>query len=193
MIRQIYAAYDDEGIFVYQAFKPEIVQEALTLGTFGAGFSMERMTWIKPSFGLMLHRSNYATASRQEAILKIKLSHAGFLAILWQSVETSHNPKVYTDSIVWKKALNASDVRHQWDPDRYLNGYKHDRRAIQLGIQGQAVHHYVHDWILGLEEVTSLAHTIRTALDEQNPLPAVPNEIVYGVGAELVHRLGISL
>ncbi len=33
--RHIYAAYDDAGIHVYQAFTPSIVQAALAKGTFG--------------------------------------------------------------------------------------------------------------------------------------------------------------
>jgi Domain of unknown function (DUF4291) len=192
MIRQIYAAYDTDGIFVYQAFKPEIVQAAIQNGTFGAGFNMERMTWIKPSFGWMLHRSNYASANRQEAILKIKLSHEGFLAILNQSVETSHDSKLYADSRLWKAALDASEVRHQWDPDRDLRGYKLDRRAIQIGIRGITVERYVKQWIIGLEEVTALAHTIRDAVEGKKSLPTVPDESVYEVDENLAHRLGIN-
>ncbi len=73
--RQIYAAFDEDGIYVYQAFQRKIVDAALLKGTFGEGFQMNRMTWIKPSFGWMLYRSGYATKPNQEAILKIRLSH----------------------------------------------------------------------------------------------------------------------
>ncbi|HBB34945.1 MAG TPA: hypothetical protein DDZ80_20145 [Cyanobacteria bacterium UBA8803] len=31
------------------------------MGNFGKGFSLHRMTWIKPSLGWMLYRSGYAT------------------------------------------------------------------------------------------------------------------------------------
>ena len=65
--RTIIADHDDQGIFVYQAFKPTVVEEALRQGTFGKGFNLERMTWIKPSFAWMLYRSDYATAHRQSA------------------------------------------------------------------------------------------------------------------------------
>ena len=68
--RSILADYDEDGIFVYQAFKPNIVEEALRQGTFGKGFNLDRMTWIKPSFGWMLYRSDYATARLQEGIVK---------------------------------------------------------------------------------------------------------------------------
>jgi len=51
MSRQIFANYDFDGIYVYQAFKPSIVEAALEKGTFGKGFGLDRMTWIKPSTG----------------------------------------------------------------------------------------------------------------------------------------------
>ena len=70
--RRIFASYDDEGIYVYQAFTPTTVASALKRGTFDRGFSLDRMTWIKPSFGWMLYRSGYASKHRQEAILKIR-------------------------------------------------------------------------------------------------------------------------
>lgn len=192
MTKQIYAAYDDEGIFVYQAFKPSTVQAALEKGTFDKGFSLDRMTWIKPSFGWMLYRSGYATKSRQEAIVKIKLTHEGILSILGQSVKTTYDPDLYPTVDAWKQALDASDVRHQWDPERALDGYRLDRRAIQIGMRGETVHRYVHEWIIGLEEVTALAHAVKAAVDASASLPAVPEERVYEVDEELGRRLGIT-
>jgi hypothetical protein len=190
--RRIYAAYDDAGVFVYQAFKPSIVQAALAKGTFGAGFNTERMTWIKPSFAWMLYRSNYASSTRQEAILKIKLSHEGFLTILRESVETSYNPHVYQEEDLWRRTLKRSPVRHQWDPERYLTLGKHPyRRAIQIGISGWVVEKYVNEWIIGLEAVTELAHSVKAAKDKRQEFPPVPEERVYEVDAELVKRLGI--
>lgn len=112
MIRKIFADYDEQGVWVYQAFKPSIVEAALELGTFGRGFGLDRMTWIKPSFGWMLYRSGYASKHRQEAILKIKITHDGFKDILRQSVETSFNPAVYESEYVWRAALAKSEVRH---------------------------------------------------------------------------------
>lgn len=187
--RQIYAAYDDEGIYVYQAFSPSIVHAALEKGTFGKGFNLDRMTWIKPSFAWMLYRSGYATKPRQEAILKIKLTHAGFRTILAESVETSFNPDVYKNMDEWRQALKHSTVRHQWDPERFLNMKKHpSRRAIQIGIRGWVVQQYVNEWIIALEDVTELAHKIQSAVD----VP-VPDERVYPVDELLVQRLGIAI
>ena len=44
-MKKILASYDDKGLYVYQAFKPSIANEAIIKGTFGKGFSLERMTW----------------------------------------------------------------------------------------------------------------------------------------------------
>lgn len=191
-MRQILADYDDEGIFVYQAFKPSTVAAALANGTFAEGFNMHRMTWIKPSFGWMLYRSGYASKIRQKAILKIKLSHAGFRETLSQSIETSYNHRIYASHEDWKNALDASEVRHQWDPDRALNGYKLERRAIQIGIRGSMVERYVYEWILSLTEVTTLAYEIQHTVLNNVPLPTVPEERVYPVSKDLVRRLAIK-
>ena len=155
---------------------------------------MNRMTWIKPSFAWMLYRSGYATKPRQEAILKIKLSHEGFLAILRESVEATYNPQVYGSEEAWQNLLKASKVRHQWDPERDLKLEKHpsERRAIQIGISGWVVAKYVNEWIIGLEDVTHLAHEIENAKKLKQNFPPVPEERIYPFDDELVQRLGIT-
>lgn len=193
MQRQILAAYDSKGIFVYQAFKPSIAQAALSKGTFGKGFNLERMTWIKPSFGWMLYRSNYATKHRQESILKIKLSHEGFQEILKQAIPTSFNRDIFESERDWRDVLNHSEVRYQWDPDRDLSLRRLENRALQLGIRGGVVHSYVNNWILDIKEVTKLAHDIRDAVKHKlQAIPNVPQERVYQVNQEIQHRLGIN-
>ncbi len=192
MQRQILAAYDSEGIFVYQAFKPCIAEEALLKGTFGKGFNLERMTWIKPSFGWMLYRSGYATKHRQESILKIKLTHEGFQEILQQAIPTSFDRDIFESEREWKRSLDNSEVRYQWDPDRDLSLRRLEHRALQLGIRGSVVHNYVNTWILEIEEVTELAHHIRDAVNNKlQKIPDVPQEKVYQVNSEIRQTLRI--
>ncbi|KAF3886448.1 MULTISPECIES: DUF4291 domain-containing protein [Nostocales] len=193
MQQQILAAYDKEGIFVYQAFKPSIADEALLQGTFGKGFNLDRMTWIKPSFGWMLYRSGYATKHRQERILKIKLSHEGFQTILAQGIPTSCDRKIFASEQEWRRALDNSEVRYQWDPDRNLLLHRLERRALQIGIRGTIVQKYVNNWILALEDVTQLAHDIKLAVEtKQQQMPAVPQEDLYEVNLEIQKTLGIG-
>ncbi len=151
---------------------------------------MDRMTWIKPSFGWMLHRSGYATKTRQEAIARIHLQHEGFLTILQQAVPTSFDTTLFGSQGEWGLALKKSEVRYQWDPDRDLHDYRLNRRAIQLGISGQNVYRYVREWIIGIEDVTSLAHAIKSAIENNAVLPTVPEEKEYPVSAEIACSLG---
>lgn len=188
--KRVIAAFDDDAVIVYQAFRPEIVHEAVKKGTFGKGFSLDRMTWIKPSFGWMLHRSGYATKHRQEAIARVKLSHEGFLSILEQGVATSYKPQLFETRDDWARALDKSDVRYQWDPERDLYDHKLPRRAIQLGLRGGIVRRYVNDWIIGIEDVTELAHAIKAAIDGgDRGLPEVPHEREYPVPPEIARTL----
>lgn len=188
--RRIRGYFDEQGIYVYQAFSPEIVEVAVALGTFGKGFGMDRMTWIKPSLGWMLHRSGYATRTRQEAIARIHLKHEGFLAILQEAVPTAFDPNLFSTQGDWGLALKKSEARYQWDPDRDLSDYKLEHRAIQLGIRGQMVYRYVREWIVGIEDVTSLAHAIKDAVTNNQALPNVPEEKEYPVPTEISQRLG---
>ncbi len=192
MTREIRAAHDGEGVYVYQAFKPSIVKAALRHGTFAEGFNRERMTWIKPSFGWVLYRSGYASKHRQERILKIKLRHEGFLAILRRGVPTTYVPALYASEQDWRAALDCSEVRFQWDPDRDLRLHRLERRAIQLGLSGETVRQYVEEWIVSLEDVTPLAKAVQTAVRKRAPLPDVPTETVYAVEPGLRRQYGIE-
>ena len=57
---EIRAVYGAETIRVYQAYHGGIAEEAVRPGTFGPHFSMNRMTWIKPSFLWMMYRCGWA-------------------------------------------------------------------------------------------------------------------------------------
>lgn len=189
--KRVFADFDEDGIWVYQAFRVSTVAEAVRRQKFGKGFSLDRMTWIKPSLGWMLHRSEYATKRRQEAIARIKLSHEGFVQILQQGIPTSFDPTLFDSETVWGMALTRSDVRYQWDPDRDLQGFKRQRRAIQLGIRGRTVEQYVEEWVRGIEDITALAPKIGEAVKHRvKDVPVVPEEREFPLAPKLKHLLG---
>jgi hypothetical protein len=188
--RAVIADHDDEGVHVYQAFKPGIVEEAVRRGTFGKGFNLDRLTWIKPSFGWMLHRSAYATAHRQERIARIKLPHDAFLAILRQAVPTAHDPRLFPAKGAWRAALERTEVRYQWDPDRDWCLGKLPRRAIQLGLRGAVVRRYV-TAILRVEDATPLARACAAAAAARRSIPpSYPAEREYPVPDDVRRVLG---
>lgn len=190
--RQIRVSSDGEGVFVYQAFTPRIVEVALRNGTFGEGFGRSRMTWIKPSFGWMLYRSGYAEKNNQERILRIKITHEGFHTLLENAVTSDFKSSNAADHSQWQEAVQQSKVVIQWDPDRDLHLRKiQGQRAIQIGIGPQLVGDYVGKWIIGLEDVTNHAKRIAAEVvagkDPRHPFP----ESVYEVPVHTAERLGM--
>lgn len=181
--RQVRALYDDETITVYQAFRPEIADAALAAGTFVVPFKRDRMTWIKPSFRWMMHRSGWATKPGQERILAVRIRRDGFEWAL-RHASLSHDAA----------RKHACPVRVQWDPERSLQLEPLGHRAIQIGLGGEAVARYVDEWITGLADVTPLAHEIH-ALVEAGQLDTargrLPRERVYELPADVNRLVGV--
>ena len=162
--RNIYAVYDNKTIRVYQAYNNEIAGEALKLGKFGNKFSLNRMTWIKPSFLWMMYRSGWASKQGQERILAIDLKREGFDEIVRNAVLSSFREVSDLSKEEWKEKLENSEVRCQWDPDRDIYGNPIGRRAIQLGINGETVRKYINDRIVNITDITDKVVEMRNSI-----------------------------
>jgi hypothetical protein len=157
----INAAYDERLITVYQAYNPEIAEAALAAGGFVPPFSRTRMTWIKPSFLWMMHRSGWATAPGQERVLAIRIRRDGFDWAMRNSCLSSYDAGVHASHDEWRRRLATTSVRVQWDPDRDLRMRTLPQRAVQIGLKGEALRRYVDEWTTDITDVTELAHEIR--------------------------------
>src|SRR5689334_16184621 len=81
--RQIIAQYDEQSIVVYQAFIPQVAADAVRNQRFGGDYyNLNRMSWVKPNFLWMMHRSSWATGEGQTVVLAIWLARVHFDAIL---------------------------------------------------------------------------------------------------------------
>ncbi|WP_033337953.1 DUF4291 domain-containing protein [Catenuloplanes japonicus] len=149
MQHEIRAAYDNATITVYQAYSPAIAGPALVAGTFVPPFSFTRMTWIKPSFLWLMHRSNWAQKPGQERILAVRMTRAGFDAALAEAVPTTG-------------AHAGARVHVQWDPERSLRGAALNVYSIQVGIGRALIRTLVDEWIVSLTDVTPLAVKINS-------------------------------
>jgi hypothetical protein len=190
--RQVRADHDDEGLYVYQAYRPEIGHYALANQRFGGPFRMDRMTWIKPSFAWMLYRSGYGDKPGQEFMLRIKITHDGFRTMLGDAVLSHYVPSIHGTEADFQRAKMNSDCRVQWDPERDLRLHAQPIRAIQVGIKGSLVDSYIDDWILSIDDATPLAHAVRDAVRTGGPLPTVPVEKPYPVSSQVRRRLNID-
>ncbi|MBX3082242.1 MAG: DUF4291 domain-containing protein [Anaerolineae bacterium] len=192
--RHILAQYDDDSVIVYQAYRAEIGHFATQHGYFGGAFSVQRMSWIKPNFLWMMYRCGWGTKEQQEVVLAIRLKRAAFDQVLAQAVHSSYVAAVYGMEAAWQAAVARSDVRLQWDPDHHPSGAKLERRAIQLGLRGEALAHYAKDWIVSIEDISDFVREQHQrlhayVLDEL----ILPREAVYPVtDPATAAKLGLS-
>ena len=178
--RHILAQYTKEYVVVYQAYKPSIGLFAASNQFFGGDFSYSRMSWIKTNFLWMMYRSGWGTKEGQEITLAIKLKREYFESILLNAVNASYDPKKYSKQAEWKKALQFSDVRLQWDPDHKPNGNKEIRRAVQLGLRNEFLEPFKGDGILEVEDISEFVKEQRTFVLSGNLEKLItPSEEVY--------------
>lgn len=178
--RHILAHYDDETIIVYQAYRPEIGHFAAEHGHFGGEFKYTRMSWIKPNFLWMMYRSDWGRAEGQDVVLAVRLRISFFDSLLAQTVASSFGSSQFSEHDEWKTAVERSNVRLQWDPDHLPNGDKCERRAIQLGLRGEALEAYGKREAVEIIDVSGFVAEQRRNIDSwQNGALLTPSEDVY--------------
>ncbi|GAA0674943.1 DUF4291 domain-containing protein [Kitasatospora atroaurantiaca] len=184
--RQIRAAHTDDSITVYQAFSPEIAEPAAATGRFPEAFKRERMTWIKPSFLWMMHRSDWARSAGQERVLAITIRREGFEWALANSALSAYDSRMHRSRDHWRSEVRQHPVRVQWDPERNLALQPLPWRSLQVGLRGEAVRRYLDEWITAIEDVTGLADRVRR---ERDP-GLLPAERPYALPDDLAERIG---
>ena len=174
----VLASFDETTVIVYQAFRPEIACFALHNQFFGGEFSYARMSWIKPGFLWMMFRSGWATKVGQEYILAVHLKRTFFDKIVSVAVPANFDPEKYTNLSEWKEDIVSSDVRIQWDPDHDPTGKPVKRRALQIGLRGNALRAYGEN-INSIQDVTSIAKLGRLHAHGNFESLMIPSESVY--------------
>ncbi|MEU4246528.1 DUF4291 domain-containing protein [Amycolatopsis sp. NPDC026612] len=188
--RQIRAAQTGTTVRVYQAYPPAIADAALERQTFVEPFKRDRMTWIKPSFRWMAYRCGYGSKPGQERVLAIDITRGGFEWALANAALSK--PRRDQDEAAWKQQLKTSPVRIQWDPERDLDHTALNFRAIQIGLSGEAVDHYVDEWITAITDVTPVMRDIAglLATDQlHKAVKLVPHEPPYDLPADLAEAI----
>jgi Domain of unknown function (DUF4291) len=176
--RHIMAQFDADSICVYQAYRPSIARFAVEHQQFGGDFSFSRMSWIKPNFLWMMYRSGWAAKEGQEHILAVRLKRTFFDELLGLAVPSSFDSRRFATLEEWKSAVAESDVRLQWDPDHDPAGKPLDRRAVQLGLRGNALRRFGEQELLSIEDITPFvaqqrSHAICGFTDLQIPVEHV--------------------
>ncbi len=192
--KQILGQFDDDSFVVYQAYNTEIGRYATTHNAFGGPFKLDRMSWIKPNFLWMMYRCGWGTKNEQEVVLAVSLHRSAFESIVAQAVHSTFVPELYSSEREWKQALATSEVRLQWDPDHDPSGAKVERHALQLGLSGETLAQYAHNWIVDIEDISAF---VRQQKENAHTTPytqlVMPKEEVYPLhDVKLAARLGLS-
>jgi len=175
--KHIMAQYNDDCVVVYQAYRPEIGLYAEKHQLFGGAFSYSRMSWIKPNFLWMMYRSGWGCKSGQEIVLAIHLKRSYFDHILTQAVPSANLHRLPNQE--WKNKLLHSNVRLQWDPDHDPFGLPLARRAIQLGLRGDALAGFKGDAIVKIENISAFVAQQKHIRDTRVEELEIPWESVY--------------
>lgn len=191
-LREIRADYDAETIVVYQAYGRAIADPAIAHGRFVSPFSFKRMTWIKPSFLWLMHRSNWGNKKGQERTLRVRISREGWEQALELGVLTSPDGPVFSDSQKWATDFKAARVHVQWDTERSLRGAALDYQSIQVGLSRHVIQEFVDTWIVQIEDMTPSVATMRRLLKQGKIAEAkrqLPRERTYPVIDRISQRL----
>lgn len=149
---EIRANYDADTITMYQAYSKNIALPAIKNQKFVSPFSFNRMTWIKPSFLWLMHRSNWGRKSNQDYILAVHITRTGWEEALSLGVLTSYEPSVHNNVTEWRKEFDKALVHIQWDPERSLKGADLQIESIQVGLSRHIIRNFVDDWMALLNE-----------------------------------------
>jgi len=192
---EIRADFDRETITVYQAYPTAIADAALSAQRFVPPFSFHRMTWIKPSFLWLMHRSNWGLKRGQERSLAVRITRAGWERALSLAVLTSFDSSIFRSPADWEARFQAARVHLQWDPERSLRGGSLPHYSIQIGLSRHIVSEYVESWITRVEDETPRVRKIYELLQSGQADKAkryLPPEKVYPVEPGLAQRLRIN-
>ena len=190
--REIRASYDRDTITMFQAYSPLIADAALDAGRFVPPFSFRRMTWIKPSFLWLMHRSNWGLKRGQERVLAVQIKRAGWEKALSLAVLTSFEPKVDGSYETWAKRFSEAQVHLQWDPERTLRGASLPYYSIQVGLSRHIIEEYVNDWIVKIDDITPRVRKIYEQLQSGKVDKAkrqLHTEKVYPIDEDIRQRL----
>jgi hypothetical protein len=192
---EIRADFDRDTIVVYQAYNPAIADAAVREQTFVAPFSFHRMTWVKPSFLWLMHRSNWGRKTGQQRTLAIRMTRSGWEQALALAVLTSPEPSAFRSPEEWSAQFARAKVHLQWDPERSLRGAALAHYSIQVGLSRHVIRTFVDEWVVGIEDVSSrvakIYHLVQSGhADRAKRL--LPPERVYPVNAAIGGRILID-
>jgi hypothetical protein len=106
-------------------------------------------------------------------------------------VPSTHWPELHATAEEWRAAVSSSNVRLQWDPDHDPAGNKLERRALQLGLRGDALREFASTELLEVIDMSAfVAEQRANATRARLATLQTPREEVYTPGLAATRVLG---
>jgi hypothetical protein len=153
------------------------------------------MTWIKPSFLWLMHRSHWGQKSGQERTLAVRIRRTGWEKALSLGVLTHPEPSIHGRSGEWEKQFQNALVHIQWDTERSLRGSAQNRYSIQVGISRHLIQEFVDEWIVSLKDLSPTVAKIRQLLQsgkEKNAKRLLPSEKIFPIDSRVGRQILIT-
>jgi hypothetical protein len=192
--RHILAQYDDETIIVYQAYRESTGRFAAEYGYFEKDFSYSRMSWVKPNFLWMMYRSGWGTKEAQVITLALHLRRSFFDGLLSQAIPSSWDSTLFATREDWSAAVRKSNVRIQWDPDHDPHGRPLPRKAIQLGLRGEALESFGRQELIAVHDISDFvaAQRMRLGTGGRSAISTPVERVYLPQDRALAARLGLE-
>ncbi len=128
-----------------------------------------------------MYRSGWGQKAGQEVTLAVRIQRSAFNEILRLAVPSTYQRHLYASESEWKRAVEQSSVRQQWDPNHDPSGKPLVRRAIQLGLRGEILARYAREWIVEIEDISAFVAEQRPHAHGDYARLNLPQERVYPV------------
>jgi hypothetical protein len=184
--RHILAHHTATSIVLYHAFAPQVAAQLIASRRFDAlACGASGTSWFKVGFLSMMHHCGWGTQSHLERVLALRTSRAWFNELLQCAVPTAPDPGT---------ARARAEVQFQWDADHDPAGAPLPRRALQLGLRGEALRRFGRWEVLEVIDLTDFIATQRKlALAGELERITLPRERLYSPAREsLGVRLGVT-
>jgi len=178
----VLAHFDAHTIVVYQACGESAGRHAIAhqqLGDLDSG--VDRMGWITPAFLWMMHRSGWGTKPGLEITLGLRVRRPFFDRLFREGDASAFHEAMQATAEEWKRGADPFEARMQWDADRAPDGTGLARRALQLGVRGNALKALATTELLEVIDMSPFVEAQRAPAQAGAPWPGLrtPIEHVY--------------
>ncbi|MCB9685139.1 MAG: DUF4291 family protein [Alphaproteobacteria bacterium] len=163
-----------EEVLGFQAHGEEVADDLLAHGMGSPhcrAWRLDLTTRLRLSLPALLARTDWGRLAGRERILGVRMSRAGFDAMLRSSVLAENVPSVYASAAAFRLATRYAGVLVTWHGEVDPNGDPLPWQTPRFSLRDQALHAFTHDWVIGVMDLTPWVRQHRDHRSSGMPVP----------------------